>query len=339
MAEILGLGVTHSPPLLGTDERMAGILERVMRSPHVPAAVRDPSGWPAPMQQEWAEHQAGRLAGPHRQRLIEAFRAVRAALDAFNPDIVLIWGDDQYENFREDGVAPFCVFALDTIESRPFARLGKAANAWGEPNDTVVRHARPSRRRPLSDDGAGGARLRHALCLYDAARGGSAACVHQCTVASGLRSQGFALAGAAVPCELLRIIDDLQARRVRAYRRHRLRRARSAWSECGALLRRRRGNGAGVAGVAVAGGGDRIVELVALVSRGDQSLCLARHGSGSRAVRGDARRSAGIVEGPAHDGPGASGPAGDAELGVPGRGDGRAGAAPGVERVGRDVCA
>jgi hypothetical protein len=51
---------------------------------------------------------------------------------------VLIWGDDQYENFREDGVAPFCVFALDTIESRPFARLGTAANAWGEPNDTVV---------------------------------------------------------------------------------------------------------------------------------------------------------------------------------------------------------
>ena len=124
--------------MLGTDERMAGILERVMRSPHVPAAVRDPSGWPAPMQHEWAEHQAGRLAGPHRQRLVEAFRAVRAALDAFNPDLVLIWGDDQYENFREDGVAPFCVFALDTIESRPFARLGKAANAWGEPNDTVI---------------------------------------------------------------------------------------------------------------------------------------------------------------------------------------------------------
>ena len=139
MAGILGLGVTHSPPMLGTDERMAGILERVMRSPHVPAALRDPSGWPAPMQHEWAEHRAGRLAGPHRQRLVEAFRSVRAALDDFHPDLVLIWGDDQYENFREDGVAPFCVFALDTIESRPFARLGKAANAWGEPNDSVVR--------------------------------------------------------------------------------------------------------------------------------------------------------------------------------------------------------
>jgi hypothetical protein len=45
MAEILGLGVTHSPPLLGTDERMAGILERVMRSPHVsPASPRRRTG-------------------------------------------------------------------------------------------------------------------------------------------------------------------------------------------------------------------------------------------------------------------------------------------------------
>ena len=31
MAEILGLGVTHSPLLVCTDERMAGILERVLR--------------------------------------------------------------------------------------------------------------------------------------------------------------------------------------------------------------------------------------------------------------------------------------------------------------------
>ena len=37
MAEILGLGVTHSPLLLGSDARMAGIAERV-------PAGRDASG-------------------------------------------------------------------------------------------------------------------------------------------------------------------------------------------------------------------------------------------------------------------------------------------------------
>ena len=35
-------------------------------------------------------------------RLADDFRAVRKALDDFNPDLVLIWGDDQDENFRED---------------------------------------------------------------------------------------------------------------------------------------------------------------------------------------------------------------------------------------------
>ena len=137
MAEILGLGVTHSPLLVGTDERMAGIFERVLNSPRLPPAARDPAGWPPQMQREWAGHQAGQAASAHRRRAVDGFRAVRAALDSFNPDFILIWGDDQYQNFREDGVAQFCVFALDAIESRPFKRVG-AANAWGEPADTVV---------------------------------------------------------------------------------------------------------------------------------------------------------------------------------------------------------
>ena len=55
---------------------------------------------------------------------------------------VLVWGDDQDENFSEDGVPAFCVFALDQITSRPFARKGfySAQNVWGEPPDTVFRN-------------------------------------------------------------------------------------------------------------------------------------------------------------------------------------------------------
>ena len=108
---------------------MAGIFERVLNSPRLPASARDPENWPLQMQHEWSEHRAGRAAAAHRHRAIEGLRAVRASLDAFNPDFILIWGDDQYENFREDGVAPFCVFALDGINSRPFKRTGNA-NAW-----------------------------------------------------------------------------------------------------------------------------------------------------------------------------------------------------------------
>ena len=138
MAEILGLGVTHSPLLLGSDARMAGITERVLQSPGLPNRMRDPANWPLGMQAEWAEHLAGRAAPAHRSRALDGFRRARAALDAFDPDFVVIFGDDQYENFREDGVAPFCVFALDEVESRPYHRSG-TANAWGEPADTVVR--------------------------------------------------------------------------------------------------------------------------------------------------------------------------------------------------------
>ena len=36
MAEILGLGVTHFPPLAGHDENMAGILERILNDPALP---------------------------------------------------------------------------------------------------------------------------------------------------------------------------------------------------------------------------------------------------------------------------------------------------------------
>jgi hypothetical protein len=138
MAEILGLGVTHSPLLIGTDERMAGIVERVLRSPRLPEPMREPSAWPAAMRHEWEEHKAGRAAPAHRQRSVECFRAARAALEAFNPDFIVIFGDDQHENFREDGVASFGVFALDEIESHPYARAGNN-NAWSEPADTVIK--------------------------------------------------------------------------------------------------------------------------------------------------------------------------------------------------------
>jgi hypothetical protein len=138
MAEILGPGVTHSPLLLGTDQRMAAILERVLQSPRLPDQSRQPSSWPAPMRHEWEEHRAGRAAPVHRLRSVEGFRAARAALAAFNPEFMMIFGDDQYENFREDGLAAFAVFALDEIESRPYVRTGTAI-AWSEPADTVVK--------------------------------------------------------------------------------------------------------------------------------------------------------------------------------------------------------
>lgn len=137
MGEILGIGVTHYPGLIQPDPKMAGLLDRTLSSEQVPEEMKDPARWPEPMRKEWADPVAA--AKEHRQRLVGGFRKCREALDAFDPDFVLIWGDDQYENFREDGVPSFCVFAVDSIDSRPYARAGRPSeNVWGEAADHVV---------------------------------------------------------------------------------------------------------------------------------------------------------------------------------------------------------
>src|SRR5262249_41554912 len=51
----------------------------------------------------------------------------------FKPDVIIIFGDDQYENFKEDIVPPFAVLAYDGHEIEPWKN--RAWNPWSEPND------------------------------------------------------------------------------------------------------------------------------------------------------------------------------------------------------------
>ena len=53
MGEILGLGVTHYPPLIGHDKNMAHILQTVLRDPGLPEPLRDSANWPAPLRKEF----------------------------------------------------------------------------------------------------------------------------------------------------------------------------------------------------------------------------------------------------------------------------------------------
>jgi hypothetical protein len=136
MGEILGLGVTHYPPLIGRDENMARILRRVMQDPDLPERYRTPDGWPEPMRRDWGTDEGLAAARQHRQALVKGFRQIRRQLDAFGPDLVVIWGDDQYENFQEDIIPPFCVLAYDAIEHRPWQQA-PGPNVWDEPKDTT----------------------------------------------------------------------------------------------------------------------------------------------------------------------------------------------------------
>src|SRR6266567_2725726 len=137
MGEILGLGMTHTPPLLSETGDRARRLKTMLSDPLLPERYRDPANWPEPMRREWGEDEGQSHAASHREELIECMRWSRKELDAFNPDLVLIFGDDQYENFREDCVPPFQVNCYDAYVASPWqhVRPDRPANAWGEPRD------------------------------------------------------------------------------------------------------------------------------------------------------------------------------------------------------------
>lgn len=127
MGDILVLGISHYPPLTGHDERMATILKRMLTNPELPDHLRNPEGWPEPMRAEWGEDEGTTSAARHREALVGWMEKTRAALDDFKPDFVLIWGDDQYENFREDIIPPYCIAAYDR-----FCFSSPANNVWEE---------------------------------------------------------------------------------------------------------------------------------------------------------------------------------------------------------------
>jgi len=131
MAEILGLGMTHYPPVSWLDENMADLLRWTLQDPDIPVEAKLPANWPAQMREEYGDDNTVRAAAAHRQALVAGFERIRQALDDFKPDVVIIWGDDQYENFREDIIPPFCVLAYEQVVTRPW-QYDRHPNIWGE---------------------------------------------------------------------------------------------------------------------------------------------------------------------------------------------------------------
>lgn len=191
MGEILGVGATHYPPGLVPDEYKPWPLARMLQSdPRIPSHLKDPANWPEAMRREWGDDEGITAHKAHRARVFHAFRQIRQEIDAFEPDFILIWGDDQYENFKEDVIPPFCVLAYDKLEFQPFKRLRGRPNIWGEPEDKVFANpgARAAGRylttrlleegidmayayRPLHEDGLGHA-FAYTLLFLDLDRQG-----------------------------------------------------------------------------------------------------------------------------------------------------------------------
>lgn len=152
MAEIQLLGMTHYPPFGWDDRSMSGLMQMILSDPDIPAEAKDPTNWPPEMQAEWGDDLGEAAAPAHRAQLIDGLNTVRAALDDFDPDVILIWGDDQYENFREDIVPPFSILAYGDRAVRPYeTKVGQRfPSYWDESPDFEVQvRGRPDIARAL----------------------------------------------------------------------------------------------------------------------------------------------------------------------------------------------
>ena len=142
MGDVLGLGVTHGPFVMYPPEILPNLTRKALERPGLPPEMRDPQNWPEPMQKEWGDDEGVAGANEYHRRIVEGFRRARKALDEFNPDVVLIWGDDQYENFLEDVLPAFCVFIEDEWQTKPFGQRnspGSTQNIYNEDPDWTLK--------------------------------------------------------------------------------------------------------------------------------------------------------------------------------------------------------
>src|ERR1700737_2388439 len=120
MGEILGLGCTHRPVMLRRDEDWTAMMRASLDDPDMPAECKDPSRWPSQLREglgnDFGTAAAGRARKVFRRHCAEA----RRALDEFKPDVIVMFGDDQYENFKEDIVPPFAVLAYEGQDIQPW---------------------------------------------------------------------------------------------------------------------------------------------------------------------------------------------------------------------------
>src|SRR5207248_5876870 len=84
---------------------------------------------------DWGTGSAGRA----RRICREYFAEARREIDDVKPHVVVMWGDDQYEIFKEDIVPPFAVLAYEDQERQPWADRRSPWNPWNEPPDTTYR--------------------------------------------------------------------------------------------------------------------------------------------------------------------------------------------------------
>jgi aromatic ring-opening dioxygenase catalytic subunit (LigB family) len=129
MADILGLGCSHGPIILTPPEVWSKGRERIF--------ARVPNHEPPPqLLKELGDDNGLSQDRKDHEQVVTSFGVLRDRLHAWNPDVLLIIGDDQAENFKEDNLAPFCLYTGTEVEGYPFQRPAARVNLWDAAPET-----------------------------------------------------------------------------------------------------------------------------------------------------------------------------------------------------------
>ena len=115
MAEILGLGCSHAPMILNPPEEWGRMRDRIF--------ARVPDYQPPPeLLADRGEDDGLGADRRNQERLVTAFRVLHDRLHGWAPDLVLVIGDDQAENFLADNLPVFALYTGTEVEAYPFHR-------------------------------------------------------------------------------------------------------------------------------------------------------------------------------------------------------------------------
>jgi catalytic LigB subunit of aromatic ring-opening dioxygenase len=142
MGEVLGIGISHSPLFSRPKNDMAFLLSQRLADPAIPDSAKDQSKWPEAMKKEWSNDKGAAAGAAHHEAMLADFERARKVIDDFKPDFIFMWGDDQYENYKEGIIPPFSILAYDgDMTVKPWLQASASGsmkgkpNVWGEPMD------------------------------------------------------------------------------------------------------------------------------------------------------------------------------------------------------------
>jgi hypothetical protein len=144
MAEILGIGCSHAPQTLLPPEKWHDLRQIIFRPERIPNYKPSASAIA-----EFGDDNGLTHDRTNHKKIMDAFAVLRDKLHAWKPDLMVVIGDDQAENFKNDNLPVFALYTGAEAFATPFFRKIDAVNNWGAPPDARYTFSCP---QPFAQD-------------------------------------------------------------------------------------------------------------------------------------------------------------------------------------------